>query len=53
MVQIWYKNKPKIRIKQKLGEKYGYKNMVQLVELHHILLLIFMWIISLLQSRRR
>lgn len=42
MVQIWYKNKPKIRIKQELDKKYRYKNMVQLVELHHILLLIFM-----------
>ena len=27
--------------------------MVQLVELHHILLLIFMWLISLPRSRRR
>ena len=52
MVQIWYKNKLNIGIKQELDEKYEYKNMVQLVEFHHILLLIFMWIISLPQSLR-
>lgn len=49
MVQIWYKNKQKIRINQESGEKYRHKNMVQLVELHHILLLGFMCLISLPQ----
>lgn len=53
MVQIWYKNKSKIRIIQVLSEKYWYKNMVQLVELHHILLLIIMCFISLPRSRHR